>query len=471
MKRLFVGALCALLSAFAFGVTYTPVQLLNPAGSSAGQAIVSTGSSSSPAWGGIGVNGIAAIAANTILANATGSSASPTAFAMPSCSTSNSALKYTSGTGITCGTTFALTTGTLAQFAATTSAQLASVISDETGSGALVFATNPTLAGATFSSTLNISSSNPFAVFNATSGTTTGTINFAIANSAYWQIQPTTSSFVLARYNAGTLVDSPFTISASTGVATFADGITANGTVSGTGFSNYLASPPAIGGTAANAGTFTNLTATGTVTGITGRLLGVQVFSASGTYTPTAGTGRAIIRVQAPGGGGGGSTTTGSGQVSIAQGGSAGSYAEAYWTSPSSQTVTIGTVGAAGAAAGTGGTGGTTSVGSIVSCPGGIGGATMAATTAPAANGSAAAPSACTITGATTIVSRQGSQGMTGAAISATQFWNAPGGPSMLGAWAQGYGYGGIGGAIGQSASGAAGFAGGPGIITIFDYQ
>ena len=35
----------------------------------------------------------------------------------------------------------ALTSGTLAQFAATTSAQLAGVISDETGSGALVFGT------------------------------------------------------------------------------------------------------------------------------------------------------------------------------------------------------------------------------------------------------------------------------------------------------------------------------------------
>lgn len=39
----------------------------------------------------------------------------------------------------------ALTSGTLAQFAATTSAELAGVISDETGSGALVFATSPTL--------------------------------------------------------------------------------------------------------------------------------------------------------------------------------------------------------------------------------------------------------------------------------------------------------------------------------------
>lgn len=39
----------------------------------------------------------------------------------------------------------ATTSGTLAQFAATTSAQLAGIISDETGSGALVFATSPTL--------------------------------------------------------------------------------------------------------------------------------------------------------------------------------------------------------------------------------------------------------------------------------------------------------------------------------------
>jgi hypothetical protein len=39
-----------------------------------------------------------------------------------------------------------LTSGTLAQFAATTSAQLAGVISDETGSGSLVFGTSPTIA-------------------------------------------------------------------------------------------------------------------------------------------------------------------------------------------------------------------------------------------------------------------------------------------------------------------------------------
>lgn len=58
--------------------------------------------------------------------------------------TASSPLAITATTGnITC-TTCALTTGTLAQFAATTSAQLAGVISDETGSGVLVFGTTPT---------------------------------------------------------------------------------------------------------------------------------------------------------------------------------------------------------------------------------------------------------------------------------------------------------------------------------------
>lgn len=54
------------------------------------------------------------------------------------------------------GGTVAYTGGTLAQFASTTSSQLAGVISDETGSGALVFGTSPSLttpalAGETFS--------------------------------------------------------------------------------------------------------------------------------------------------------------------------------------------------------------------------------------------------------------------------------------------------------------------------------
>ena len=48
--------------------------------------------------------------------------------------------------------------------------------------------------------------------------------------------------------------------------------LSASSTVSGTGFSTYLASPPAIGGTAPAAGSFTNLSYTGTLTGSTGVL-------------------------------------------------------------------------------------------------------------------------------------------------------------------------------------------------------
>ncbi|MBR8434835.1 hypothetical protein KDW37_29150 [Burkholderia cenocepacia] len=50
---------------------------------------------------------LASQAANTVVANVTGSSASPSAFVMPSCSSSTSALQWTSGTGFVCGTGFA----------------------------------------------------------------------------------------------------------------------------------------------------------------------------------------------------------------------------------------------------------------------------------------------------------------------------------------------------------------------------
>ncbi|CAM2158925.1 conserved membrane hypothetical protein [Paraburkholderia tropica] len=57
MKRFIVAALAA-FSTFAFGVTTTPVSLLNPTGSTAGQAIISTGPSTAPAWGAVPLTGI-----------------------------------------------------------------------------------------------------------------------------------------------------------------------------------------------------------------------------------------------------------------------------------------------------------------------------------------------------------------------------------------------------------------------------
>ena len=60
----------------------------------------------------------------------------------------------------------ALTTGKLSQFATTTSAELAGGISDETGSGALVFGTSPTL-------------NSPIINYKVTAKTTTATLNIA----------------------------------------------------------------------------------------------------------------------------------------------------------------------------------------------------------------------------------------------------------------------------------------------------
>ncbi|WP_176016653.1 hypothetical protein [Burkholderia sp. BCC0398] len=227
------GAFCALLliSALAYATTFVSPGLINPAGSTTGQAIVSTGSSTSPVWGSIGVNGIAAIAANTVIANATGSSASPTAYAMPSCSSAGNALNWQSGTGFHCSTGLALTSGGLNQFATTTSAQLASIVSDETGSGSLVFGTNPTIAGATFTGGVSLGYAAPVFVLNDTGASVGASIEYRSNGTKLWETKSygTVLSWNLGRYVSGSYVDNPISVSNSTGVVTIADGLTANG--------------------------------------------------------------------------------------------------------------------------------------------------------------------------------------------------------------------------------------------------
>lgn len=143
----------------AFGVAHAantvPPQLISPTGSTAGQAVVSTGPSTAPGWATVTAGSITPISANSVYANFTGASASPIAKAVPSCSTANSALQYTSGTGLSCGAAFALTSGNLSQFASTTSSQLAGVLSDETGTGSAVFSASPTFTGTVSASSIN----------------------------------------------------------------------------------------------------------------------------------------------------------------------------------------------------------------------------------------------------------------------------------------------------------------------------
>lgn len=53
MKRIILALVLALTAISAVATTLNPVQLLNPAGSTSGQAIVSTGPSTAPAWAGV----------------------------------------------------------------------------------------------------------------------------------------------------------------------------------------------------------------------------------------------------------------------------------------------------------------------------------------------------------------------------------------------------------------------------------
>jgi hypothetical protein len=150
----------------------------------------------------------------------------------------------------------------------------------------------------TFTGTQTIANTNPILMFNATSGTTLGTINYDAAGVAVWQQQAASGTYAIARYNAGSFVDSPLVISNSTGLVTFADGISSNSasnaltggainnatvgattpstgafttlsassTVSGAGFTARFASPGPIGNTAASTGAFTSITASSTIT-------------------------------------------------------------------------------------------------------------------------------------------------------------------------------------------------------------
>ena len=224
MKRLFAAILA--LPALALAATTTPVQLLSPTGSTAGQAIVSNGPSSAPTWQAVpltGVTGVLPIAnggtnastaaaartnlgvpstgANTFsgsqavalsnpfitLNDTAGSQAANVEFksngttfwtVTKSAANNFNISRYVAGAftdnPISCTTATgvctlsqrpvfgsatpwdsanlaspASTTGNLGQFASTTSAQLATVISNETGSGALVFGTSPTIGTAT----------------------------------------------------------------------------------------------------------------------------------------------------------------------------------------------------------------------------------------------------------------------------------------------------------------------------------
>lgn len=103
-----------------------------------------------------------------------------------------------------------------------------------------------------------------------------------------------------------------------------------------------------------------------------------QVFTSSGTYTPTSGMVYCIVELVGGGAGGAGNGAATSVQIAVSGGGGGGSYSRKTIdaaTVGASQSITIGAGGAGGTTGSPfkGGDGGTTSFGSIFNATGGIG--------------------------------------------------------------------------------------------------
>ena len=169
------------------------------------------------------------IGTNTVLGNATAGTATPTALSVGSCSTAASALIWTTNTGFGCNTSITaaavavggitgLGTGVATWLATPSSANLISAVTDETGTGALVFANTPTLVtpdiGAATGTSVSLSSTAPITftgtsatiALNSGSGNNTlnvrtrgsGVTNFQNeAGETYFQIAPVATSGIV----------------------------------------------------------------------------------------------------------------------------------------------------------------------------------------------------------------------------------------------------------------------------------
>lgn len=210
----------------------------------------------------------------------------------------------------------------------------------------------------------------------------------------------------------------------------------------------------------------------------------IQTFSASGTYTPTAGMVKAIIECWGGGGGGGGSASAAASFHSYGGGGGAGGYSRKIVTKATvgaSQAVTIGAAGTAGSAGNNaGGAGGDTSVGSLCIGKGGSGGGGSNGTNATAGGAGGVAG-----TGDVTAV---GEDGTSGTSIGTSAYSGVGacgvGGSSALGSGGNrrmtapqangvagtGFASGGGGGSSTNAGSTQAGGAGAAGYVIITEY-
>lgn len=213
-----------------------------------------------------------------------------------------------------------------------------------------------------------------------------------------------------------------------------------------------------------------------------GRLIGIQKFTASGTYTPTVGMRFCIIEVMGGGGGGGGCGATSGSVIAVSGGGGQGSMIEGQFTAVDigvSKPVTIGAGGAGGIGVGAGGAGGTSSVGSLISASGGVGaGAGIAA--ASGTSVAAAGGVGGLITAGGNIIGWVGMSGGLGVIIGGSFRGGSGGGlgggqggstPDVVGAAGGGPGAGGGGVASDISSAAKTGGAGQAGTVIIREFS
>jgi hypothetical protein len=172
-------------------------------------------------------------------------------------------------------TNVALTTGTLAQFASTTSSQLASIISDKTGTGSLTFANTPTLVtpilGAATATSIN----------GLTISSTTGTLT--LANGSTFAISGANSVTITS--TGATNVTLP---TSGTLVNTSVTSLTSLGTIS-TALTGYVS---AAAGVLSASSTIPGTSVSGNISGNAANVTGIVALANGGTnanLSPTAG--------------------------------------------------------------------------------------------------------------------------------------------------------------------------------------